>query len=425
MNNSQKKVLILLTAWFPFRKRGAAEVNFLVPEIDELSSRFDHILILPEKTTTEKVAVPENCSCDNSLAQEVYAKKISVIIKTAVRGLFSNLFWSDLFRVPKLLFYVPTLLLTIMTIGRAEAASDLIGKIIRKRGCAPEQIVVYSYWLSGGAICGALCKKKIGTKAVSRAHRGDLYADLYPPLNYLPCRKFIFDFLDYTIPISLHGQKYILSEYGVSSDRVVVFRLAVEAQALKNQPSADGIFRIVSCSEANERKRVALILDAFSEFARSSPDLQIEWTHIGDGPSLPAIRAHVSTIAPENLRCVLRGPLVREEILAFYLENPVDLFITLSSDEGIPVSIMEAISFGIPVFATSVGGIPESVNSENGWLVPVSWGSEQLASYLKQIGLPNENHRRASLSMWAETYNAAKNHSEFSDFLCKLINHAV
>jgi len=43
---------------------------------------------------------------------------------------------------------------------------------------------------------------------------------------------------------------------------------------------------------------------------------------------------------------------------------------------------------------------------------------------LMQIGLPTENHRKASLSMWAETFDASKNHSAFSDFLFKLINHA-
>ena len=45
---------------------------------------------------------------------------------------------------------------------------------------------------------------------------------------------------------------------------------------------------------------------------------------------------------------------------------PVDLFLTVSANEGIPVSIMEAQSFGIPVIATDVGGISEIVNNVNG-----------------------------------------------------------
>lgn len=41
----------------------------------------------------------------------------------------------------------------------------------------------------------------------------------------------------------------------------------------------------------------------------------------------------------------------------------------MSDSEGIPVSIMEAMSFGIPVIARNVGGMSEIVNEENGLLL--------------------------------------------------------
>lgn len=44
----------------------------------------------------------------------------------------------------------------------------------------------------------------------------------------------------------------------------------------------------------------------------------------------------------------------------------------MSLSEGIPVSIMEAISFGIPIIATNVGGNAEIVNDETGVLIPVN-----------------------------------------------------
>lgn len=40
----------------------------------------------------------------------------------------------------------------------------------------------------------------------------------------------------------------------------------------------------------------------------------------------------------------------------FYRNNDVDVFVNLSESEGIPVSIIETISFGVPVVATDVGG---------------------------------------------------------------------
>ena len=48
-------------------------------------------------------------------------------------------------------------------------------------------------------------------------------------------------------------------------------------------------------------------------------------------------------------------------MLDYYKNNIIDIFINLSASEGIPVSIMDAISFGIPCIATNVGGTGEIV----------------------------------------------------------------
>ena len=49
----------------------------------------------------------------------------------------------------------------------------------------------------------------------------------------------------------------------------------------------------------------------------------------------------------------------------------VDVLVLLSSHEGLPMSIIEAISIGLPVVATPAGGIPEAViDGETGFIVP-------------------------------------------------------
>jgi glycosyltransferase involved in cell wall biosynthesis len=46
-----------------------------------------------------------------------------------------------------------------------------------------------------------------------------------------------------------------------------------------------------------------------------------------------------------------------------------DVFILPSYFEGSPVAVLEAMSYGAPVISTTVGGIPEIVQSgRNGWL---------------------------------------------------------
>ena len=50
------------------------------------------------------------------------------------------------------------------------------------------------------------------------------------------------------------------------------------------------------------------------------------------------------------------------------LLNMMDAFILPSYTEGLPISILESLSYGKPVITTSVGGIPEVVNHKNGYL---------------------------------------------------------
>lgn len=52
------------------------------------------------------------------------------------------------------------------------------------------------------------------------------------------------------------------------------------------------------------------------------------------------------------------------------LLNKADIFILPSYTEGLPISILEAMSYSLPIISTSIGGIPEIVqNEENGFLI--------------------------------------------------------
>jgi glycosyltransferase involved in cell wall biosynthesis len=51
------------------------------------------------------------------------------------------------------------------------------------------------------------------------------------------------------------------------------------------------------------------------------------------------------------------------------LLNKCDIYVLPSYNEGLPISILEAMSYGKPVISTNVGGIPEIVKPGfNGWL---------------------------------------------------------
>jgi glycosyltransferase involved in cell wall biosynthesis len=110
------------------------------------------------------------------------------------------------------------------------------------------------------------------------------------------------------------------------------------------------------------------------------------------------------------------GKMMHGEVMEFFKEIPFHLFISLSESEGLPVSMMEAISFGIPILSTDVGGVKEIVTKETGVLVEPSINHEDIASIIddwKLTGLSSEIFRQGVRRFWEENFSAATNYPAF------------
>jgi glycosyltransferase involved in cell wall biosynthesis len=64
---------------------------------------------------------------------------------------------------------------------------------------------------------------------------------------------------------------------------------------------------------------------------------------------------------------LITGSLTRAETLN-KLKN-ADIFVLTSNYEGFPITILEAMSFGLPVIASDVGGVSEIVDNSVGYLI--------------------------------------------------------
>ena len=99
--------------------------------------------------------------------------------------------------------------------------------------------------------------------------------------------------------------------------------------------------------------------------------------------------------------------------MRFYRENPADVFINVSASEGTPVAMMEAISCGIPVIATAVGGNKEIVSEKNGCLLDPHPSPDQIADVLLSCWDEPCNRREGSRELWELNYDADRNYREF------------
>jgi glycosyltransferase involved in cell wall biosynthesis len=164
---------------------------------------------------------------------------------------------------------------------------------------------------------------------------------------------------------------------------------------------------VVSVSYVKPVKRVLLIARMLQEYAEKNPNNIISWTHFGDGEQYEELKTITNSMA---IKVKLQGMRSNAEVLEFYQENHVDLFVNLSISEGVPVSIMEAISFGIPVLATDSGGTKEIVTKNVGSLIKVDFTYPEFSKALKES---RAKLRREVLEYSRLNYCSSTNYPDF------------
>lgn len=296
---------------------------------------------------------------------------------------------------------------------------ELVSKIIEDYGA--KSIVVYSYWMGIHAKMAVEIKERYpDIRIVTRCHGGDLYEYRYKT-RYIPFRNVILNAEDCIYTISDDGKNYLEQTYPEVSTAITVSRLGTEQKFERvSITNTDGL-SIVSCSYCIPLKRIHLIIEALSKITHAT----IYWTHIGDGSEFEKLRTLAAENLPGNIRYCFTGYIQNSEVQKLYSTGRYNLFINVSETEGIPVSIMEAMSYGIPVIATDVGGVSEMVEEGmNGFLLPRDFAPSLLRDRICSLLEMGEQEYYAmsanSHQMWEDKFNAKKNYAGFVSSLTAL-----
>lgn len=237
-------------------------------------------------------------------------------------------------------------------------------------------VVVYFFWGVDSSYLVPFLRKYGFDKVAVRFHGYDLYEDRNK--GYIPFREGLLKNLTNAFFISDTGLEYLKTKYKHIDFDTEVYRLGAVSEG-DSYPSEDNILRVFSCSGLIPLKRVEMIIEAISKL-----DFLIEWTHIGDGELMSVIKEKIGKL-PQNLKVNLPGWVSSNEVLKFYVNQPVDLFINVSTTEGVPVTVMEAFSASIPVYATDVGGTNEIVDNSVGKLLSADLTPDILAKEIKEF----------------------------------------
>ena len=147
-------------------------------------------------------------------------------------------------------------------------------------------------------------------------------------------------------------------------------------------------------------------------------DIRIRWTHFGTGSHYDETEKYAEKLLgdKENISYEMTGFVPVEEIMRFYGENRIDCFLTTSSTEGSPVSVQEAMSFGIPVIATAVGELPNMID-DSGILLPENPQAQDVSGAITRLyHMPDEEMvkmRANARALWEQKYNADENAEKF------------
>jgi colanic acid/amylovoran biosynthesis glycosyltransferase len=251
---------------------------------------------------------------------------------------------------------------------------------------------------------------------ISRGHRGDIYEE-YTESRYLPLLKFTAQELDMIFFISENGRKYLENKTRVIRPEFSVSYLGVNGpEELKNLPENDE-FTIISCSNIIPVKRIDMIIKALELLDTNK---KTKWMHFGDG----TLRKEIEVLAAKklngkrNITFSFMGYFANKDLLNYYENNRIDLFLNTSSSEGLPVSIMEAQSYGIPVIATDVGGVGEIVKERTGHLLRPLFDPAELKDliiiYINMEAMEKEAMRIKAHNNWKQKFNAETNYSTFT-----------
>lgn len=368
--------------------------EFFNVEFSFLEENFDQIYVITEKLHDNIKNIPDNFSIhiiDKNARIELF-KRPDLLL-----DIFFEIFRAKTLKVRYLFNFC----------NEAILIQEKVKQIMQEDNLKPEEVTLYSWWFMSGAYAISNLKQKDKKfKAISRAHRYDLYKDSGPQ----PFKTKILKNIDKVLSCSKQGSKYLKNNYSAFKNKIGYSYLGTLNEDFNYTEKKN--YTIVSCSYIRPVKRIELIIDVLSKFKKDS---NLNWIHIGSGEDLSKYKSLASKRLEIDFKFV--GHLSNDAVLDFFRTKDVKCFINLSASEGLPVSMMEVQSFGIPIIGTDVGGVNEIVNENTGVLVSANPEIEEVYSAINKIVFaPKETYikyQHNARSHWNINFNAKNNYNDF------------
>jgi len=172
-------------------------------------------------------------------------------------------------------------------------------------------------------------------------------------------------------------------------NKVKVIHMGVKTPDKISEPNINrDFFTIVTPANLLEVKGHKFLAEACSILIERGID-SFQCIFYGEGP----LRTELEKLIQEKgltEYIKIPGAIPHQELLKIYKNHKVDIVVLPSittadgEHEGIPVALMEAMAYGIPVISTDTGGIPELIGDGSGIMVEEK-NAEAIADALERL----------------------------------------
>ncbi|WP_297812643.1 glycosyltransferase [uncultured Methylophaga sp.] len=283
---------------------------------------------------------------------------------------------------------------------------------------------IYAHWMTTSATLAMVISRLTGIPWSCTAHRGDIVTN-----NLLELKCQDASFVRF---ISISGVELARARAKLNDSKVKILHMGVSVPPVTEQPkpslvgASRSLFTILCPANLIPVKGHKYLIEAMSKMKRAE---KVRLLLAGDGELREKLETQATKLGVAEKISFL-GHVPHNNLITMYENKEVDLVVLPSLDlgngihEGIPVSLMEAMSHQVPVISTRTGGIPELLEdsmtgSEFGCLVTAGDSSVLAEEIDNMVGCESfcNYWARSGLTRITENFNLEINTKRLVDLL--------
>ncbi len=193
-----------------------------------------------------------------------------------------------------------------------------------------------------------------------------------------------------------------LMDLGIEESKIHVIPYGIDTPNEPLKRKENEVIRCLAVGRMVGKKAPILLLESFRQATKEFPNLQLDY--IGTGDLFPAVQQFVDAFEL-NDKVILHGKQPNEFVLQ--LMKKADLFLQHSvvdpesgDEEGLPVAILEAMGYCLPVVSTRHAGIPESVLEEETGLLVDEGNVKEMGKHIVALAQDFNLRQQMGLAGW-------------------------